>query len=280
MKTFLSFLFGCFISTQVLAQSTVSVKGVSLSQQTKDAVANWMAEVPQLPDAPSLTILLKEGDSGRFAESEWRPWWDFYHDEDQPPPNWLEDKHGAQIVWTDESSVGCMVHVPRTESYSFQYGNLPPEWVLNHELSHCLWVYREQGKWWSDSKDRSIFTKELAYLEEEEWADLWALMLAQKQNKISPDTAKKWLKNRTKEALNCKCIDHWTNLPLAIAIETPASKKTNLWKLSHNIMRQSYLKKTDVMALKWYWTTQDKEYLTNTSNMWLNKKSSSLELDL
>lgn len=262
------------------SQAEVNVQGIGLSKTTKEIIEIWMTELPQEKNMPSLSILIKEGDSGRFKENEWRPWWDFHHDEDQPPPNWLEDKHGAQVVWSDDISVGCVVHVPRTESYSFQYGNLPQEWVIHHELSHCLWGYREGSRWWSDSKDKSIYAKELAYLEEEGWADLWALLLAQKYNKITPEMSRKWLKNRTKEAINCKCVDHWTNIQLAAAIEQPANKKTNLWKHAHVLMKQSSLKKSDIMALKWYWTTQDKEYLTNAPSLWLNKKSSLLELDL
>lgn len=280
MRTKFLLCFLCLFAPIVFAQSEVNIQGIGLSKATKEAIDIWIAEIPQNKDLPSLSVLIKEGDAGYFKESEWRPWWDFHHNEDQPPPNWLEDKHGAQVVWSDENSVGCVVHVPRTEGYSFKYGNLPPDWVLNHELSHCLWGYREGSKWWSDSKDKSIYAKELAYLEEEEWADLWALLLSQKYNKITPEMSRKWLKNRTKEALVCKCVDHWTNIPLAAAIESPANKKTSIWKHSHLLLRQSALRKSDIMALKWYWSTQDPNYLTSAPSLWLNKKSHLLELDL
>lgn len=214
IKFFLPLIIFTFSGLSFSSPTSIRVQSIQWSPHTTLAVEQWVSDAQRMSLKTNLSILLKEGDSGSFTEEEWKNWWKAEGKNNPPRQTWRQDMHGAQVVWDDADGVGCIVTIPSGTSYKHQFGELPIQWIIWHELSHCLWAMKPFEDRWLPIPHKSKIAQELRDLDEESWADGWSLAMSQKYLQISRDTVFNWMRMRTADAKKCKCINHWTNATL------------------------------------------------------------------
>jgi hypothetical protein len=262
------------------AETLVRITTLGLSAPSQHAVVQWQSEAVQ---GVGLTVhvLIKEGTTGVFTKEELTAWKSqaghLSPKEAQAPWQWKPDVHGAQIVWTNDVSLGCVVHIPADSNYLHANGVLPKEWVIWHELSHCIWPLNTlREEWWQAlALPASGVQQELAELQEESWADAWALWLAKKYQKVEDDQVIGWMRSRTEEALKCKCLGHWTNATVSLGLAAFNVEKSLSWNDVSFWMTQTTLQAEDLAWLKWRWSHPDKKMKT-PQNSWLKENATLL----
>jgi hypothetical protein len=180
---------GLFASV-TLAQQKIEINWVNTpNARLEKAASEWKAEA-ETGFRQSLNILVKESDSGDFTEGDLMNWPGANQYIKGKKIDWAKNKSSAAIVWKNQKNVGCIVHVPPESSLITNKEVLSYEWILWHELSHCIWPYRETKiKWWDAASGAGA--EKLKELQEETWSDVWATLLTEKYSPIATSTLTK-----------------------------------------------------------------------------------------
>lgn len=261
----------CVFSLSATAETVVRIASIDVSPNTAKAVSQWVAQAMAV-NGPALHVLLKESKEGTFTKEELNEWWASRNPMGKNEAKefaWNPSVHGSKIVWQNENSVGCVVHVPTSGTYAHEYGELPQEWVVWHELSHCVWPMNGlREEWWQILTLSNGVGVELGEVQEESWSDAWALWLSKKHLQISDEQIIEWMRFRTTEALKCKCLGHWTNTTVSFGL---AAFKGSYEGALHEIqqwMKHTTLQAEDLDWLKWNWSGRKKKVAV-PSNLWL-----------
>ena len=193
-----------------IANPKVNIDGLYISDGVNHAINDMVVEIKKMPINKNINILIKEGDGGIFKNKEWVNWAKKNNLKNKSL-NWKKDIHGAKVVGSNDDEIYCVVYVPKYKTYTHKNGAMPMEWIVWHEMSHCLWPVRTiPEKWLSVPASAKEFS-EMQDWEEESWADGWALAMSKKYLNMSGVMVFEWMKTRTADAIKSGTLDHWTN---------------------------------------------------------------------
>lgn len=249
IKIFLTFFCAmCFNMASAAASSLIIVSDINWSKTTESAVEQWVSEIGKMPNIKNIYVLVKEG-GDEFTQDEWSSWLvkNSKYGLD-PKKSWDKDAHGSKVIWSDNDGIGCVVIVPQGTEYSHKYGKLPMQWVIWHELSHCVWSFRDNQERWLTIPNKSILANDIRLLEEESWADGWALSMSKKYLKIESNDVYSWMRSRTDDAKKCKCLDHWTNATLFQI--NGMMKNDEVWETMHFVTDEVFMDVNEFSLIK------------------------------
>jgi hypothetical protein len=214
LSVFFCSLIWCAIS---FAQSSIKWTSIApVGEKTQKTIELWKKEVLQSPlsanqSLPELTMLIKTGEDGVFLDEEIDKWASDSDVQWARQRGWSPNRHSALVLWKNKKSVGCLVHLPSESSWERAKEVFTYEWMIWHELSHCVWPYRQTKlMWWE--KMRVLGSEKLAELQEETWADVWALALSKKHLGFTKEQVSEVLLKRSRDALVFEDMGHWSNV--------------------------------------------------------------------